>query len=158
VVRDSKRTGMTLQARYRFRRFLRNRGGNVTAQRMRILRNVLAQTGHFDAEQIVQDLKNGRLGISRATVYRTLAELEQCNLIRKVDNISRRWRYERAADGVRHEHILCVKCGKIIDVCDTILEQRIADVFRSNGFESSNRAFHFFGICKQCKAGMKNQP
>ena len=68
-----------------FSDFLKKKGLSVTKQRRLVLDQVFKNHNHFEAEEIVVLLRKRNLRVSRATVYRTLTHLEDCNLIRKVD-------------------------------------------------------------------------
>ena len=133
-----------------FSNFLKHKGLSVTKQRSLILDQVFRNHNHFEAEEIVEALKKRELRVSRATVYRTLTHLEDCNLIRKVDLGHGHSHYEHILGHEHHEHLYCEKCGKIIEFTDPILENRIKKISESNRFKLASHTVQIFGICKEC--------
>ncbi len=90
-----------------------SRGMKVTPSRRRLFRELAASTAHPDAETVFQTVSRRVRGLSRDTVYRTLATLEDGGLIRKVEPLSGSTRYDANLD--RHHHFVCTACGKVHD-------------------------------------------
>lgn len=134
-----------------FSEYLKSKGLSHTKPRQLILEEVFRNHEHFEAEDIVDALKKRNLRVSRATVYRTLTYLEECDLIRKVDLGHSHLHYEHTLGHNHHEHLYCVKCGKIIEVTDTILENRIGTIADHYNFAVSYHGVQIFGICKLCQ-------
>ena len=133
-----------------FKRFLKQKGLMLTVQRKLVLDQVFRNHDHFEAEEIVEALKKRNLRVSRATVYRTLAHLEDCNLIRKMDLGHGHSHYEHVLGHDHHEHLYCEKCGKIIEFADSLLENRIKKISESNRFKLVNHSVQIFGSCLDC--------
>ena len=133
-----------------FENFLRMKGLSSTRQRKLILKEVFRNHDHFEADDIVDTLKRRKLRVSRATVYRTLAHLEECSLIRKVDLGHGHSHYEHTLGHEHHEHLYCKKCGKIIEFSDSILENRIMNIAKSKDFTVLDHTVQIFGICGKC--------
>lgn len=138
-----------------FSKFLKHKGLSVTKQRKLVLTQVFRNHNHFEADEIVEMLRKKDLRVSRATVYRTLAHLEECNLIRKVDLGHGHSHYEHILGHEHHEHLYCEKCGKIIEFADSILENRIKKISKSNRFKLASHTVQIFGICKDCNIKRK---
>jgi Fur family ferric uptake transcriptional regulator len=68
-----------------FSDFLGSKGLRMTDQRKGVFEALFKQTGHFTAEQLLQDAKNVDDTVSRATVYRCLPLLVESGVIRKID-------------------------------------------------------------------------
>jgi Fur family ferric uptake transcriptional regulator len=135
----------------RFRSFLEKKNYRLTKQRCSVLKQVMNTDGHFDIEAIIKAVKNNRLRASRATVYRTLEYIEECNLVQNIGTKDGRRFYERIAGTKPHEHMQCLKCGKTIEFCDAALENRVSTIMHMNGFKCANYSFQIFGICDDCK-------
>lgn len=133
-----------------FRRFLKHKGLSVTKQRRLVLEEVFKNHNHFEAEEIVGLLRKRNLRVSRATVYRTLTHLENCNLIRKVDLGHGHSHYEHILGHEHHEHLYCEKCGKLLEFSDPVLEGRIIDIAQSNRFTITSHTIQIFGLCERC--------
>jgi len=91
----------------------RQRGMKVTHQRTEIFRELAASAEHPDAETVYQTVCQRVPSISRDTVYRTLATLENEGLVRKVGPHFERTRYDANPD--RHHHFICTVCGVVRD-------------------------------------------
>jgi Fur family ferric uptake transcriptional regulator len=130
--------------------FLKKKGLSSTRQRKLVLIEVFRNHNHFEADEIVDALKRRKLRVSRATVYRTLAHLEECCLIRKVDLGHGHSHYEHTLGHEHHEHLYCRKCGEIIEFSDLLLENRIMDIAKSEDFTVLDHTVQIFGVCGKC--------
>jgi len=92
----------------------RNTGMRMTHQRMEIFREVAQTNEHPDAETIFRRVREKMPTVSHDTVYRTLASLEEMGLVRRVETIAGRARYDANPD--RHHHFICSQCGSISDI------------------------------------------
>ena len=79
----SVNTALTPQER--FEEFMQTRGKRITRQRQVIIDHVTARHEHFDAEQLLVDLKKTPAGAqaSRPTIYRTLNEMVEAGILKK---------------------------------------------------------------------------
>ena len=134
-----------------FAHFLKKKGLSSTRQRQLILREVFRNHDHFEADEIVDALKKRNSRVSRATVYRTLSHLEECDLIRKVDLGHGHSHFEHTLGHKHHEHLYCSTCGMIIEFTDPILERQIEDIAASNRFSITNHTVQIFGVCEKCR-------
>ena len=91
----------------------RRSGIKLTHQRTEIFREVAGSDEHPDAETVYQRVCKRVTGISRDTVYRTLATLESEGLIRRTEVLGGPTRYD--ANTERHHHFVCTKCGLVKD-------------------------------------------
>ncbi len=139
-----------LSEREIFSNFLKTKGLSSTRQRKVILDEVFRNHDHFEADEIVETLRKRMSRVSRATVYRTLAHLEACNLIRKVDLGHGHSHYEHTLGHRHHEHLYCDRCGNLTEFNDPVLEDRIEKIAESHGFTITNHTVQIFGICKTC--------
>lgn len=135
----------------KFREYLssRPRPQRYTEQQRDMVRYIFAQHNHFDADQLIDDMKRASFHVSRATVYRTLAKLVDAGLLRRLE-LGPRMFYEHDYGYPQHEHIVCQQCGKIIEFQDPAIENVIRDVCRENNFLSLGHTFIIRGICSDC--------
>jgi len=137
-----------------FRDYLKQKQLKYTVERRTILKRLFSLHGHFEADELyitVRQKADPR--ISRATVYRTLPLLEESRLIRRVAFVDKHAHYENAYAQKHHEHLICIKCGKIIDFYRKSLEDALDDVARENEFEPVDHKLEITGYCKDCKKG-----
>jgi len=97
----------------RFAQTCRQAGMKVTHQRMEVFRELAGSDEHPDAETVYQRVRKRVTGISRDTVYRTLAAMESEGLIRRTGTWGSSTRYDANLD--RHHHFVCKVCGLVKD-------------------------------------------
>src|SRR5207253_6564135 len=95
----------------KFREYLasRPRPQRYTEQQRDMVRYIFAQHNHFDADQLIDDMKQAGFRVSRATVYRTLAKLVDAGLLRRLE-VGPRTFYEHDYGYPQHEHLYCEQC------------------------------------------------
>jgi Fur family transcriptional regulator, ferric uptake regulator len=135
----------------KFREYLasRPRAQRFTDQQRDMVNYIFSQHNHFDADQLIDDLKRAGFSVSRATVYRTLAKLVDAGLLRRLE-IGPRMFYEHDYGYPQHEHMVCEKCGKVIEFQNPAIETVIRDVCRQNNFQGSGHSFVIRGTCLDC--------
>lgn len=135
----------------KFQEYLKSRPRpqRYTDQQRDMVRYIFAQHNHFDADQLIDDMKEAGFRVSRATVYRTLAKLVDAGLLRRLE-IGPRMFYEHDYGYPQHEHMVCQKCGKMIEFQNATLDAIIREVCRQNSFQSSGHSFIIRGTCLDC--------
>lgn len=129
---------------------LADRGLRLTRQRRRVVAQVSAQEGHFDAEDLVSSLAAGRDRVSRATVYRLLPVLVEVGVLREVMPFDSSKRYELVGAANHHEHFVCECCGEVIEFRDEALEEAIASAARDRSFDMHRHSVEIAGTCSRC--------
>jgi len=114
---------------------LKKAGLKVTLPRLRIL-ELLEENKemHLSAEDIYKKLLEAGEDVGLATVYRVLTQFEQAGIVVKNNFEEGRAVYELHHDQ-HHDHMVCVKTGKIIEFHDEIIEQRQSDVAKDLGYD-----------------------
>ncbi|HNQ23766.1 MAG TPA: transcriptional repressor [Phycisphaerae bacterium] len=138
------------EAQAAFRCYLHDRGIRYTRPRRLILEFVLQLDDHFEAEHLVEALRRQGLPVSKATVYRTLPLLVSCGILRQVRFDAKQAHYERAFGAGPHDHMVCRRCGRIIEFAanDVLkLRRRIA---RAHHFHVISHRFQISGLCWEC--------
>lgn len=126
----------------------RAKGLKATHQRTEIFRELLTSEEHPDAEAVYQNVRQRVPAISRDTVYRTLATLEDHGLIRKVEALSGSTRFD--ANTERHHHFICTVCGAIKDFRSQALNDLpIPNSVKSLGTIESAQV-QVRGVCSAC--------
>jgi Fur family ferric uptake transcriptional regulator len=134
-----------------FRRYLRERGLPVTTQREQVAEAVLESRGHLSVEDIEQRLRERGLHIGKATVYRTLDILARSGMITERDFGEGFRRYERVPGHPHHEHLICIRCGKVIEFTNDRLERLKALVAEEYGFQHHHHRLDIYGVCRECQ-------
>jgi Fur family ferric uptake transcriptional regulator len=127
---------------------LRGHGHRVTAPRKSILRILAREHGPFTAEEIHQNLPEGECDL--VTVYRTLAAMEEIEIVQRCDFGDGTYRYEFNHAGHHHHHVICRSCRsvRVLDVCVADALERMA---REMGYAQVTHALEIFGICPACQ-------
>jgi Fur family ferric uptake transcriptional regulator len=103
------------QAAEIFRNFLKSGKNRVTPERFEVMEAALDHEGHFGADDLYILMKNANSRVSRATVYKTLELLVQCELLSKRHFGENLTRYESSFKRQIHDHLICIDCGRIVD-------------------------------------------
>jgi Fur family ferric uptake transcriptional regulator len=134
-----------------FEQRLRDRGLRVTRERREIAAHAFEHFGHFRAADLYESLLRHGHRVSRATVYRTIGHLVETGLIRRHPLGDRRTLYEPILGREHHEHMLCVRCGRILEFVQPEIERLQEDVCRRHGFRPISHTLQIRGICDACR-------
>jgi Fur family ferric uptake transcriptional regulator len=138
-----------------FRRYLHGEQLKFTPERAMILDAVLRKTGLFDPESLVQDLKGLGHRVSRATVYRTLAHLQDAGILKQVFFDNKQSYYEVIAGRQTHDYLICVATGKVIEFNSERLRKLRDEIAREHGFDPLSHQFHIYGLSPESKVTAK---
>ncbi|OUW63034.1 MAG: hypothetical protein CBD58_00745 [bacterium TMED198] len=119
----------------KFKRILKSENLKVTPQRLSILKEAVMPKGHRDIEQIMHDLIDSGIKVSRATLYRTLDILHTNGFIRKMNIGDGADRYETKIDSPHHDHMICIETGKIIEFTSDKIESIQEKIAKDNGYK-----------------------
>jgi Fur family ferric uptake transcriptional regulator len=135
----------------KFREYLasRPRPQRYTGQQRDMVRHIFSKHNHFDADQLIDDLKKEGFRVSRATVYRTLAKLVDAGLLRRLE-LGPRMYYEHDYGYPQHEHLQCTQCGKMIEFQSPAIEAIVNEMSRQHGFQAASHTFVIRGVCLDC--------
>lgn len=126
---------------------LRRAGLKVTLPRMKIL-EILENSDkrHLSAEDIYKILLNTGEEIGLATIYRVLTQFQDAGLVirHRFETSQAVFELER---GKHHDHLICVKCGRIIEFVDESIESKQKEIAEKNGFKISDHSLIIYGIC-----------
>ena len=131
-------------------------GYKMTPQRKEILEIFIenAERHHMSAEDVYELLQDNGSDTGLATVYRALDLLSELGILFKVDFGDGCARYElNTADPNvhHHHHLICLKCRKVIEFEEDLLEMLEAYIEKKSGFQILNHEVKFFGYCKDCR-------
>lgn len=135
----------------RFQQFLSGLGLKLTNERIALLREIFSTHYHFEADELLFKMKEKRLKISRATVYRTLELLVKSGMVRRVHLGEDHYHYERVAGDSHHDHLVCTTCGTVIEFLDESLEERQRQVCELKKFTPTFHNFQILGLCASCR-------
>ena len=126
-------------------------GYRLTPQRLMILRAVEEAASHISAEEIYAWVRARYPQMNISTVYRTLELVKELGLVTETDFGDGRVRYHCIGKG-RHHHLVCEKCGEIIDMEDSALSPLWGEIRQKYNFKVNMKHLAFFGLCPRCQA------
>jgi Fur family ferric uptake transcriptional regulator len=137
----------------KFREYLATRGKRLTQERETVVRAIFEEHEHFDSDQVVTRLTQPRREggrVSRATIYRTVREMEEAGLIRKVARSNDREVYEHDYGYPQHDHLICEKCGQLVEFRNDEIAEILRSVSDRHGFRMHGHRLEVYGICATC--------
>ena len=138
-----------------FRRYLHGEKLKFTPERAMMLDAVLRKEGLFDPEGLATDLKGLGHKVSRATVYRTLAHLQDAGVLKQVFFDNKQSYYEVIAGRQTNDYLICVQTGKVIEFNSAKLRALRDEICKEHGFDPLSHQFHIFGISPEAKKTAK---
>ncbi|PKM35438.1 MAG: ferric iron uptake transcriptional regulator, partial [Gammaproteobacteria bacterium HGW-Gammaproteobacteria-10] len=131
---------------------LRDAGLKVTLPRVKILEILESQKDdrHLTAEQVYKILLSENEEIGLATVYRVLTQFEAAGLVARHHFEGGNSVFELNTGG-HHDHIVCVKCGKVDEFTDPVIESRQKEIADKLGYELTDHSLYLYGLCVNCK-------
>lgn len=141
-----------MDAAARFSEYLARKRLRLTRERRAILEEMLQIRGHFDTDQLLMHFRRKGRGVSRATLYRTLARLVEAGLVHKIEMEHGQARYETMVGRHHHDHMICVACGRIIEFESREIERAQDEVCRKKGFTMTGHMHQIRGHCAACAA------
>jgi len=115
-----------------------------------VMREVVNAEDHFEAEDLLLRIRNTGERVSKGTIYRTLSLLVECGLVRQVVFTDKHTHYEHIYGHKHHEHLICIRCGRVIDFYHRELEKSLAEVCSGYNFSMKSHKVEVVGHCKDC--------
>lgn len=146
--------GIVPESLEKLRDKLKEKGYKLTPQRRATLNTIIENKGkHLSTEEIYDRVKNKCPEIGLATVYRTLQLLDELGVISKInfDDGCARYELNTQEEDHQHHHLICLKCGKVIEVEMDLMETLEEEIEKNYDFEISDHRVKFFGHCSKCK-------
>ena len=136
----------------KFQTILKENTLKFTKQRELVLKFLYENDGHFTPEDIYNLLKqeNPDINIGIATVYRTLTLLESSHIASSISFGIQGKKYELGLKK-HHDHLICTKCGDIIEFYDETIEERQEDIAKKFNFQMTDHTMKIIGLCEKCQ-------
>ena len=116
---------------------LKKAGLKITLPRIKIL-TILQEPNnqHISAEDVYKILLEQHEEIGLATVYRVLNHFEGGKSVFEL------------AHKKHHDHLVCLKCGKVVEFEDDVIEQRQSDIAKFHNITLTNHSLYLYGECE----------
>jgi len=128
---------------------LRRHGGRATPARRILLNTLFAGTGHRSAEELAAAVHALAPDVHLSTIYRNLEELERLGVIDSTRLGAGPATYHLAS--AAHGHLVCEKCGTMIEVPDEIFAGLVRVAGDGYGFAINPHRFAVTGRCANCR-------
>lgn len=136
----------------RLNEFIKRKGLRRTGQRETIVVAAFSRDEHFTAEDLCARVKQLDAGISRATVYRSLALMVEAGLLRAIDVGNDLTTYDpNFLDKPAHNHLVCIDCGRIVEFEDEHLQLLNDCVTRRLGYRPVRQSIKIEATCEQLR-------
>jgi len=130
---------------------LKKVGLKVTVPRVKILQLLEeAADPHMSAEEVYQALTQAGEEVGLATVYRVLTQFEAAGLVKRHNFADDHAVFELNQKS-HHDHLVCVKCGKVQEFVDEIIETQQRKIAKKVNFTMTDHSLNVYGICQQCQ-------
>jgi Fur family transcriptional regulator, ferric uptake regulator len=131
--------------------FIRRKGLRYTSQREEILKAFLSEERHLSMDELYRIVRRKSRSIGYVSVYRTMKLLEEAGLCSEVDLGDGKARFEHKYGHHDHNHLVCVKCGRCVEVSEPEIV-RLQDVLaKEKGFVPLKHKLQIFGVCRRCR-------
>lgn len=127
---------------------LRADGGRITPARRAVVATLLGGDQHLSADDIAAQIQAALPDVSISTVYRCLDALERLGVVEHVHLGHGPSRYHLSDR--HHVHLLCRRCGRVIEVPPDYLRDLSARLDSDHGFTLEPRHFALLGTCTDC--------
>ena len=134
-----------------FSQYLRKNGMLYSKQREQILDIFLKTEKHPAINDLYDLVRKKYPQIGLATVYRTMKVICDAGLARETDFGGNIRRFEHKYKHQHHHHLICLKCGKIIEITSGKIEKIQRQLAKKHDFTITRTTMRLFGICKTCK-------
>ncbi|WP_116964165.1 ferric iron uptake transcriptional regulator [Fastidiosibacter lacustris] len=131
---------------------LKQAGLKITQQRLKILRIFeSSQQRHLSADDVYKILQQNSEDVGIATVYRVLAQFESAGILQRLNLGREQAVYELESDD-HHDHMICVKCHKVEEFIDYVIESRQNKAVEELGGRLIEHSSVLYIECKDCIA------
>lgn len=130
---------------------LKEAGLKITVPRIRVL-HILEQSKdhHLSAEDVYKGLLDMGEDVGLATVYRVLTQFEAAGIVHR-HNFEGGYSVFELTKAEHHDHLVCLKCGRVEEFFDEIIETRQQLIADQAGFAMSTHALNIYGACSGCR-------
>ena len=135
---------------------LRKAGLKVTLPRVKILEILQdPKPQHISAEDVYKLLLEIGEDIGLATVYRVLNQFDDAGILTRHHFEGGKSVFELTG-GSHHDHLVCLKCGKVIEFEDEVIEAKQLEIAEKNGIKLTHHSLYLYGECKDTEQCKKN--
>ncbi|MGD8399148.1 MAG: Fur family transcriptional regulator [Anaerolineae bacterium] len=136
-------------------RRLRRSGIRITSQRRLVLDILSRAEDHLDANDIYEQGRRRDQCLSLSTVYRTLGIFKETGVVRELHLDGEQHHYELAGRD-EHAHLVCLECGRVIEVESAAFARAAETVGQAHGFQVAMAQVELAGYCVDCQRRLED--
>ena len=125
-------------------------GYRLTGPRRALAALIASRLGHFTADELLGESRGRRLGVTRATIFRSLDVLADLGVVERLDLPSGEHAFV-ACEPAHHHHVVCSSCGRTTEVADPGIERIAEAIGRETGYRIDAHRLELFGLCPSCR-------
>ncbi len=130
--------------------FLHSNQLKNTKQRKVLFDFVMNQKNHFTKENLLEYAQEHINNLGIATIYRFLHTLVKSNLLEEHEFGGEKL-FEVKNPENHHDHLICEKCGKIIEFTNTKIEHLQEKIALEHHFKLLDHKLILYGTCQKCQ-------
>ena len=138
-------------------KFLARRGLKATNDRREVALAVARAPGHFDADDLFIQMRLAGSRIAKTTIYRTLPLLLDAKIVHRVPSRTKSAAYEFAHGSDHHDHLICLRCGKMVEFTSKKIEEAQDEACRRADFQATSHRLSIWGLCRDCRREAKGR-
>ncbi len=138
------------KSKERFVKYIEEKGLRHTKQRNAIVEAFLSAGRHITSDELFNIVKRKNPEIGTATVQRNLNLLCESGIAEEIKIGKQKTRYEQKYGSSHHDHLICIKCGRLIEVNDEKIERLQEKLTKAHGFIPIKHKLEIYGVCKDC--------
>lgn len=131
----------------RLESYLNDHGLKMTEQRKVILEALVSLNHHVSLDELHAVVQNVKSGVGVATIYRTMRLFVDAEIVTEHRFDDGKSRYELAHEGDHHDHLICTRCGLIIEFEDDIIEDQQRLIASKHGIQIETHKMELYGRC-----------
>jgi Fe2+ or Zn2+ uptake regulation protein len=125
-------------------------GYRLTEPRRAVADLIAQRDGHFTAADLIDEARDLRLGIGRATIFRALDLFIDLNVLERLDLPSGEHAYV-PCEPAHHHHVVCSRCGRTTEAEDHGLQAMVDEVAGHTGYRIDSHRLELYGLCPPCQ-------
>lgn len=138
-------------AKILFKQYLKEKSMLLSHQREEIFDTFMKTKNHPTVDRLYDVIRKRYPKIGLATVYPTMRIICDADLARKVDFGDGVRRFEHKDKRYRHYHLICTKCGRVIEVKSPEIERLQEKLAGKHDFSATKNTMKIFGVCGRCQ-------
>ncbi len=134
-----------------FRQIFQSDGVEDIERRLEILKVFLATEEHITIDELFERLKKQGKDFSRDFVAQTMDIFINYGFAQKKSFNGYDTVFEHKHLGRHHDHLICLKCGKIVEFFNPHLERLQSQIAHQMGFANLHHRMEIYGLCDNCQ-------